>query len=73
LENTSVPETATCLNLSRVPRPSRGAPEGPRSMRLAAVGESHEAVGYDRLPKVMYGQSVKSGAKLEMSVCRAEH
>jgi len=40
-------------------------------MRLAALAESHEAFGYDRLPKVMYGQSVKSAAKLDMSVCRA--
>jgi hypothetical protein len=30
-------------------------------MRLAALGESHEAFGYDRLPKVMYGQIVKAG------------
>jgi len=29
-------------------------PEGPRSMRLAAIGESHDPIGYDRLPKVMY-------------------
>src|SRR6266446_5271471 len=29
-------------------------------MRLAALAESHEAFGYDRLPKVMYGQMVKS-------------